>query len=97
MIERKDVDQLCELSRIGMNDEEKEQLTKELGSILNYVKAIEQVDVSSVERTEGFVTNVMRPDSEPHLAETFTAKLIDQAPDSDGLFVKVQKILNPGD
>lgn len=94
-ITREDVEKLADLSRIEMTDAEKEEIQKDLESILGYVSELQEVAAQEPPVAEriGMLKNVMRDDSDPHPERTFTQEIIDSAPMSEGDFVKVKKIL----
>lgn len=87
----KDVENLAELAKIELAQEEKESIISDLESILNYVKQIEEVktpdtDVSYEHR------NIWREDQ--ILEKTFSKEQItSQYGDKKDDFVKVKKIL----
>ena len=99
----KDVENLAELARLELSNEEKEAILKDMGGILEYVKVIEKVELKEVEliEPEGSseperpvydLKNVWRDDKiEPR---EFSADLLtSQFPDSQDGFLKVKKIL----
>jgi len=87
----KDVENLAELARIELSEEEKKSLLKDLDSVLAYVKVIETVDVPEV-KPEYTLYNSWREDQEK--VREFSAELIkEQFPDSQDGFLKVKKIL----
>ena len=90
-MEIKDVENLAELAKIDLNEEEKKQILKDMEGILGYVKVIEDVEVDDVS-SEYNVKNVWREDEiKPSL---FSRDLIiKQFPDSQDGFLKVKKIL----
>ncbi|MDP8212558.1 MAG: Asp-tRNA(Asn)/Glu-tRNA(Gln) amidotransferase subunit GatC [Candidatus Zapsychrus exili] len=51
MISKENVKQVASLSRIHLKDEEIEFLAKDLEKILDYIKKLEKLDISSVEPT----------------------------------------------
>jgi aspartyl-tRNA(Asn)/glutamyl-tRNA(Gln) amidotransferase subunit C len=87
----KDVENLAELARIELSQEEKEEILKDMGSILEYVKQIEEVNVGEVNSVYD-LKNVWREDV---LEERdFSKDLITQQfPESQDGFLKVNKIL----
>jgi len=87
----KDVENLAELARLELSEEEKKDLLHDMEGILAYVKQIEKVEVGDVS-AEYEVKNVWREDSlEPR---EFSRDLVtDQFPDSQDGFLKVKKIL----
>ncbi len=87
----KDVENLAELARIDLTEEEKKGLLKDFDSILAYVDAIKKVNVGhSVSNVVNY--NVWREDkTEPR---DFRKELITgQFPDAEDGFLKVKKIL----
>lgn len=87
----KDVENLAELAKIDLNLNEKEQILKDMESILEYVKVIESVKVDDI-LPEYNIKNIWREDKlKPSV---FSPELIiKQFPDSQDNFVKVKKIL----
>lgn len=87
----KDIEKLAELSKIELNNEEKETLLKDLDGILDYVKQVSEVEVGDVE-VEYKNKNIWREDEERN--DVFSKDLIiSQFPDSQDNFAKVKKIL----
>jgi len=96
-----DVEKLAELARIEISSEEKENLAKDLESILGYIKQIESVDENQVNQVNQVKqvkqapehVNIMREDRDPHQSLIYTEKLIEEVPNKKDNYVKVQKIL----
>jgi len=87
----KDVENLANLAKIDLSDEEKKQILKDMGSILDYVKQIESVKVPDV-KPQFDLYNIWREDK--LMPREFSLELIKkQFPDSQGNFLKVKKIL----
>ena len=87
----KDVENLAELARIELTEEEKKGLLSDMDSILGYVKQIEEVKVEDV-KPEYKVYNVWREDKIED--REFSKEIItEQFPDSQDGFLKVKKIL----
>jgi aspartyl-tRNA(Asn)/glutamyl-tRNA(Gln) amidotransferase subunit C len=86
-----DIEKLAELAKIELTDCEKQDLLRELDSILGYVKQVESVDVSDVE-LEYKNRNVWREDKIKN-REFSREEIIEQFPDAQDGFVKVKKIL----
>ena len=84
---------VARLSRLALDDEQLRRLTPQLESILEYVAKIGEVDVAGVEPMAHAtpLVNVLRDDtpSEPLPLEQVLAN----APDTDGPFFKVPKII----
>ncbi|PIP68756.1 Asp-tRNA(Asn)/Glu-tRNA(Gln) amidotransferase GatCAB subunit C [Candidatus Nomurabacteria bacterium CG_4_9_14_0_2_um_filter_32_10] len=89
----KDVENLAELAKIDLNEDEKEQILKDMEGILGYVKIIESVETPTIVGVPtGVGINVWREDEvKPSI---FSKDLIlKQFPDSQDGFLKVKKIL----
>lgn len=85
---KKDVDYIAKLARITLSDEEKDNFTRQLDSILEYVNQLNELDTDSVEPTAHIlpVHNVFREDVvKPCEASAFA---VEQSPElRDGLFI----------
>ena len=92
-MEIKDVEKLAELSRIELRDDEKNELLKDMQSILGYIDQIEKVGEVLIEDQAMELRNVMRDDLESHQSGIFTKSILAEVPESKDDFVKVQKIL----
>lgn len=88
-----EVERVAVLARLRLTEEEKSQLTLQLDAILDYMAQLAQLDTDGVEPfrheldTDGSLRDdavLNRPDPESLLAN---------APDRDGTFFKVPKIL----
>lgn len=87
----KDVENLAELARLELSLEEKTQLLKDMGGILDYVKQIEGVEVENTKPVYD-VYNVWREDK--IAPREFSKEIItEQFPDAQDGFLKVKKIL----
>lgn len=87
----KDVENLAGLAKIDLNEDEKKQILKDMGGILEYVKQIEKVEVDDINPTYN-VRNVWREDNTEE--RDFSHEIIvEQFPDSQDGFLKVKKIL----
>ncbi|MCR4334494.1 MAG: Asp-tRNA(Asn)/Glu-tRNA(Gln) amidotransferase subunit GatC [Patescibacteria group bacterium] len=96
MINAQDIEKLAGLARLSISEEEKEELTKNMGSILAYIDAIKKAtEANKKANTEEIygVRNVMREDSEPHQSGMYSEKILNEAPRREGDYVKVKKIL----
>ena len=95
MITKDDVQNLANLARIEVRDDEVEGIRQKMEGILAYVSEVqdlakeETLDVPDV----GVNHNVLREDAEPHEGEKYTEAIIKNAPGKEGNYVKVKKIL----
>lgn len=87
----KDVENLAELSKLELSQEEKEAMLSDMEGILGYVKQIESVDVGDIE-AENPIHNIWREDV-PDLREFSREIIIKQFPYLQDGFLKVKKIL----
>ena len=63
-ITKQDVEKIAKLARLEMNEAEKEAFSRQLSTILSYVRQIENLDTAGVEPTTTVLdqVNVFRPD-----------------------------------
>ena len=93
-ITSQDVRKVAKLARLEISESDVELFTSQLEKILAYVAQLEQVETSGIEPTTRAVevVNVVRED------DVYTAKiredLLDQAPQREGSFFRVPKILS---
>ena len=88
-----DVRHVAKLSRLALDESRLEKFSVQLGSILTYVAKINEVDVTGIEPMAHALPlhNVLREDVvEPSLP---LEKVLQNAPDSDGPFFKVPKVI----
>jgi len=91
------VKHVAKLARLALDDSKLEKFATQLESILEYVAKISQVDVGGVEPMAHAlpVHNVFREDVvEPSLP---VEAVLQNAPDSDGPFFKVPKVIGEED
>jgi aspartyl-tRNA(Asn)/glutamyl-tRNA(Gln) amidotransferase subunit C len=93
MIDREQVRKVAHLARLKVTPEEEEKFTTELGSILEYFEQLKELDTENVQPTTRAidVSNISRPDQlKPYENRD---SLLGSAPESDGDYFKVPKIL----
>ena len=94
MIDKEQVRKVAHLARLGLTPEEEEQFTTQLGNILDYFEQLSELNVSDVPPTTRAidVSNITRPDElQPYSDRDL---ILESAPDQEGDFFKVPKILN---
>lgn len=92
-IDAEQVRKVAKLARLALTEAEIEEFTGQLGAILGYVEKMNELDTSQVEPLAHClpISNVLRADEvRPSLGTELT---LSNAPDSDGPFFKVPKIL----
>lgn len=93
-MEKKDVEHLAGLARIAITDKEAESLTEDLTKIIGYVSDIEDITGNQEKKKEvGPLHNVFREDENPHEPGKYSKDLLDLAPERDGDYIHVKKIL----
>ena len=93
MIGKTEIEKLASLARIDLTPDEKESFTKQIEAILGYVDQLKQVAISSISDTDSVMVNVLREDVGAHPSLEHTDVLLAEAPDWEGQYVKVQKII----
>ncbi|MFM7408878.1 MAG: Asp-tRNA(Asn)/Glu-tRNA(Gln) amidotransferase subunit GatC [Cuspidothrix sp.] len=94
MIDSELVRKVANLARLELTADEEAKFTTQLGSILDYVEQLNQLDVTNVQPTTRAidVSNVTRQDIlEPYSDRN---KILNNAPQQEGDFFRVPKILN---
>jgi len=95
-IDREQVRKVAKLSRLELTEAEVEEFTGQLSAILDYVEKMNELDTDNVQPLAHClpVSNVFRKDS---VKESLgTEKTLANAPQQDGEFFKVPKILDDG-
>jgi len=95
-IDAEQVRKVAKLARLALTDAEIEEFTGQLGAILGYVEKMDELDTTGVEPLAHClpISNILRTDEvRPSLGTEMT---LSNAPDSDGPFFKVPKILDEG-
>ncbi|MDQ0340095.1 aspartyl-tRNA(Asn)/glutamyl-tRNA(Gln) amidotransferase subunit C [Caldalkalibacillus uzonensis] len=92
-ISKQEVEHVARLARLNLTEEEKEQFTKQLDSILNFAQKLNELDTDNVEPTSHVLplVNVMRDDV-PHESLPVEEALKNTAEHQDGQ-VKVPSVL----
>lgn len=92
-IDAQQVRKVAKLARLALSDAEIEEFTGQLGAILGYVEKMNELDTASVEPLAHClpISNILRADV---ACESLgTEKTLANAPDRDGSFFKVPRIL----
>ena len=95
-IDESQVRKVAKLSRLELSDAEVAEFTGQLSAILGYVEKMNELDTENVEPLAHClpISNVFRPD---RVKESLgTEKALANAPQRDGDFFKVPKILDTG-
>ncbi len=92
-LDRQQVHKVAHLARLQLTPEEEEKFSTQLSSILDYFEQLSELDVTDVQPTTRAieVSNVVRLDQ--HHPSTQREAILDGAPDREGEFFKVPKIV----
>lgn len=95
MITVKEIEKLAELARIKIDDSEKQDLTKEIDSILTYIDQIKEA-TANIDHTPtpSALHNVMREDVSRDISNEDRERILNEAPYREGEFVAVKKIIS---
>jgi aspartyl-tRNA(Asn)/glutamyl-tRNA(Gln) amidotransferase subunit C len=93
MIDREQVNKVANLARLELTVEEEEQFAAQMNSILEYFEQLSELDTTDVPPTTRAidVRNVTRADERRPYADR--EAILKEAPEQDGDFFKVPKIL----
>ena len=91
MISKDDIKHLAKLARIRISEDEAENMTKEIDSILEYVSQVKNISGKAEEKP--ILKNVMREDIVTRNAGEYTEDILKLAPSREGNYIKVKKIL----
>jgi len=93
-ITEEDVRHVAKLARLNLTDQQVEQFTRQLGSILAYVNKLNELDTDEIEPTAhaAALKNVFRADEpQPGIG---IDQVLKNCPDHDGSFFRVPKVLD---
>ena len=92
-LSRTDVQRVAVLARLHLSEEQESQLTAQLDAILAYMDKLNEIDTSDVEPFSHATdeTNAFREDQVTNRPDTDA--LLANAPERDGMFFKVPKII----
>lgn len=89
-----DVDHIARLARLGLDVEEREALRHDLESILRYIGKLDELDTTGVEPM-AHVETLPTPLREDRAANPERPEdMVRNAPDPDGTFLRVPRVLD---
>ena len=92
MISKQEVEKLAGLARLALTEEEKTKFQGEIDAILGFVGKVKEA-AEAAPRPQYAPTNVLREDIVVHKMGVYTEALLNAAPEREGDFVKVKRIL----
>jgi aspartyl-tRNA(Asn)/glutamyl-tRNA(Gln) amidotransferase subunit C len=93
MIDKKEIQHIAKLARLGITPKEEERFSKDLSSILDYIDKLKEADVRGVDPAcyAVLVENAFRKDEIKN--GSAADKILSLAPDKKERFLKVKSIL----
>jgi aspartyl-tRNA(Asn)/glutamyl-tRNA(Gln) amidotransferase subunit C len=95
MIDKKEIKKIAALAKIDISDDETGNYSEQISRILEYMSTLDEVDTSNVEEFSTQLLNndqnIREDDSEESLDRD---EVMNLAPNSDGVYFKVPKIIN---
>lgn len=93
MISKEDVLKIAQLAKIEIKDEAIDAVTQDLSKILGYVEKLGELDLKDVVPTSHAVdvTNVFRKDEV--IQDDINERVLDSAPQRDGRFFTVPRVI----
>lgn len=92
-MEKADILHLGRLARIKINDEEIDELKRDITAVLDYVSIVNEIASVPV-KAPGAIHNVFRRDEVTNAPGAHTATLLSEAPKTERDMLVVKKILN---
>jgi aspartyl-tRNA(Asn)/glutamyl-tRNA(Gln) amidotransferase subunit C len=94
-VSKEEVKYIAKLARLNFREDELEEFTKQFNGILSYMDTLNEVNTDDIEPLSHPVegANVMRPDVQVKGSDIENA--LKNAPETDGTFFLVPKIINP--
>ncbi len=89
-----DVDHIAKLARLGLGEQEKEKLGRELAAILAFIEELKEVDTENVEPTTQVtgLQNVSRPDESRTPDESSRRQILANAPETKDGHIRVKAV-----
>ena len=95
MLDKKQVEHVSKLARLGLAEKEKKKFTKDLSAILEFVNKLNEAKTDKVSPTAQVtgLENVTRQDKGRARNRQETEKLLSLAPETEKRHVKVKAVL----
>lgn len=91
-----EVEDIAELAKLHLTEEEKERYAEELSVVFDYVEKLQEVDTDGVEITSQVtgLQDVVREDKVEDISEERKQRLIQQFPQKEGKMLKVKAVFD---
>lgn len=95
MISKEQIEHIAKLARMELTEEEKERVTKDLSSVLDYVEKLNEVNTSKINGISQVtgLENIVRNDESRMMNQELREKLLKEVPKRKGDYIQVPKIL----
>ncbi|MDC0831648.1 asparaginyl/glutamyl-tRNA amidotransferase subunit C [Leptolyngbya valderiana BDU 20041] len=92
-IDKQEIHKVAHLARLEMTEAEEEEFSNQVSELLDYVEQLQELDTDNVQPTAHIMDmrNIARADK--HASYPHRDDLLDSAPEQEGEFFKVPKIL----
>lgn len=92
-LDKKEVEKIANLARIKIPEEEIEELSSELSSIIGFVEKLNELDTTGVEPTTSVANKVLRQREDEIKDGGYPEKITKNAPDKEDNYFLVPKVV----
>lgn len=94
-ITKKQIEEIANLARIKLTEEEKEKYISQLSSVLDYFEQLKEIDTKDIEPliNPNSIIDVLREDKAINCDEEIVENILVQMPEKKGRYLKVKRIL----
>ncbi len=95
----KEIQHIASLARIKLSPAEEEKFKQDLGSILDYINKLNEVNTDNIEplfQSTGLVNSARKDENSKDFVmdEALNKRVIDQAPHKENRFIKVRSVIS---
>ena len=98
MITKEEIKKIASLAKINISDDELDNYSDQISKILEYMSTLNNVDTSKVDEFSNQLFNSSQSLREDEIEESLERdEVLKLAPDSDGVYFKVPKVIEEED
>ena len=98
MITKEEIKKIASLAKINISDDELDNYSDQISKILEYMSTLNNVDTSKVDEFSNHLFNSGQSLREDEVEESLDRdEVLKLAPDSDGVYFKVPKVIEEED
>ena len=98
MITKEEIKKIASLAKINISDDELDNYSDQISKILEYMSTLNNVDTSKVDEFSNQLFNSSQSLREDEIEESLDRdEVLKLAPDSDGVYFKVPKVIEEED